>query len=144
MNRILCCLFLFALSIATFAEEEVHYFRGKHVLASYTGCNHEALVDLGTLAIKMNEAAKATGATVINSCSYVFEPQGLALALLLSESHATIHTYPEYDACFIDIFTCGENCVPERFDEMMQEYLQPTHVSSQVINRHEMSEIHHK
>ena len=114
------------------------------MLASYTGCNHEALIDLETLCAKMKEAVYATGATIINSCDYVFEPQGYALILLLSESHASIHTYPEYDACFIDIFTCGENCIPEHFDTMMQEYLKPAHVSSQIIHRHDKTEIKHK
>ena len=141
MFRILSGLFLIlALNLTISAEEEAHFFRGRHVIASYLECDHDALVDIKTLSEKMNEAARATGATVINSADFVFDPQGYAMVLLLSESHASIHTYPEYNACFIDIFTCGEQCTPERFDEMMQEYLKPKKVSSQVILRHEHTE----
>jgi S-adenosylmethionine decarboxylase proenzyme len=49
-----------------------------------------------------------SGAT-IETCSYkLFEPQGISILYLLSESHFSIHTWPEHGACAIDFYHCGE------------------------------------
>ena len=36
-----------------------------------------------------------------------FEPQGLTGIVLLSESHISIHTWPERGEAAVDVFTCG-------------------------------------
>lgn len=36
-----------------------------------------------------------------------FEPQGVTLLYLLSESHVSIHTWPESNACALDFYHCG-------------------------------------
>ncbi len=56
---------------------------------------------------------------------------------VLSESHASLHTYPEHESCFVDIFTCGDRCNVESFDVVMQRFLQPATHSHRVIRRHE-------
>ena len=45
--------------------------------------------------------------TVVNQAGHQFEPIGYTFAYVLSESHLTIHTYPEYNSCYIDIFCCN-------------------------------------
>ena len=50
------------------------------------------------------------------------------MIILLSESHASIHTYPEHGGCFVDFFTCGTTCKPENFDKYMQNYLKPKNI----------------
>ena len=37
-----------------------------------------------------------------------FEPYGISGVLIISESHLTIHTWPEYNYVGIDIFTCSK------------------------------------
>ena len=59
------------------------------------------------------EAVKATGATIENIAWKDF-PGGLPSysgTILLSESHASIHTFPERNYAAIDIFTCGKTDV---------------------------------
>ena len=36
-----------------------------------------------------------------------FTPQGLTIIYLLSESHLSIHTWPETKSCAIDFYHCG-------------------------------------
>jgi len=112
-----------------------YQFLGRHLVVSYHGCDHKALTDVKKLSEKMREASKACGAQVLNSMDYYFPGDGLTMVCLLSESHASIHTYPEYDACFVDLFTCGTNCSAEKFDAVMQEYLKPKDVDLKIINR---------
>lgn len=47
------------------------------------------------------------GANILQIADYKFEEQGLTMIVLLSESHLSIHTYPECNYCAIDCFTCG-------------------------------------
>jgi S-adenosylmethionine/arginine decarboxylase-like enzyme len=54
---------------------------------------------------------------------------GLAL---LCESHASIHTYPEHNACFVDLFTCGENCDWEKFESVMVSFLEPLKIEIEI------------
>ena len=56
-------------------------------------------------------ACNATGATIIHSYDYQFSPQGCSGVILLAESHASWHTFPELGYASVDIFTCG-NCDP--------------------------------
>jgi S-adenosylmethionine decarboxylase len=118
------------------ASEPEHQFKGNHFLASYCDCDHEALVDLKALEKAMLVAAEKSGATIVKSASQEFLPEnGFTMVILLSESHASIHTYPEFNACFVDLFTCGEKCSSEYFDQALQSYLKPKSVNARSLIR---------
>lgn len=44
---------------------------------------------------------------VVGKCEHQFSPVGATMLFLLSESHLTIHTYPEKKACSINLYTCN-------------------------------------
>ena len=56
----------------------------------------------------LENAAIASGATVCESIFKEFDPQGVTVLCLLSESHISIHTWPEKGEAAVDIFTCGD------------------------------------
>ncbi len=124
----------------TSAAESDHLFCGKHFLASYQDCDLDALGDVEGVVRALDDAVRASGATILDSCSYVFKPNGLTRVYLLSESHASIHTYPEHGSCFVDLFTCGDNCSSDRFDQILRAYLQPGTVNSRLLLRHTETE----
>jgi len=131
--RIFFCFFVFC--GALFAED--YAFLGKHFIASYSGCDQEALCDVDGLRDAMVRAAGKSGAHVLDKCDYVFPGNGMTMVILLSESHASIHTYPEHGACFVDLFTCGDRCSHERFDAVLREYLKPSEVNQKALVRHQ-------
>jgi S-adenosylmethionine decarboxylase len=45
---------------------------------------------------------------VVATTGHQFEPSGYTFAYVLSESHFAIHTYPEYNSCYVDIFCCSD------------------------------------
>jgi S-adenosylmethionine decarboxylase len=110
-------------------------FSGKHFIATYINCNHEALINLKALANALEEAIKASKASILQFAQHIFPENGLTVVVLLSESHASIHTYPEYDSCFIDLFTCGDKCDHTAFDKHLQAYLKPVDVKSGLFCR---------
>jgi S-adenosylmethionine decarboxylase len=130
-----CCVFLGLVNFNFLVADETYAFKGVHFLASYSECDHAALTDIDALREAMMKAVEESGATILKSEDYVFPPDGFTMVVLLSESHASIHTYPEYDACFIDLFTCGEKCSAQRFDQALRKYLQPRHVSEKTLLR---------
>jgi S-adenosylmethionine decarboxylase len=112
-----------------------YQFFGRHLIASYVDCDPISLKDVYSLTHAMERAARACGATVLKSFYHVFPEGGVTSVLLLSESHASVHTYPEYNACFVDVFTCGEGCDITEFDAVLQQHLKPAKAYSQILVR---------
>ncbi|MMZ61379.1 S-adenosylmethionine decarboxylase proenzyme precursor [compost metagenome] len=73
----------------------------------------------------MVEAAEACGATVLSVQAQQFEPQGATVLVMLSESHISIHTYPERGFAALDCYTCGETVDPQIAIDYMVSVLQP-------------------
>lgn len=117
------------------ANEPLHDFVGHHFVASYLGCDLEALTDLDSLEKTLEEAVIASGAKILSSTKHIFPPDGLTMVILLSESHASIHTYPEFGACFIDLFTCGHTCDSKPFAEKLEMYLKPKIINKRLLLR---------
>lgn len=116
---------------------ECHEFIGRHLIASYNNCDPAALRDSVRLIAAMQRAVEASGATLLKTAEHTFpDGAGITAVMLLSESHAAIHTYPEYDACFVDLFTCGNTCNPWKFDAVMRAYLRPAEASARTLQRH--------
>lgn len=101
----------------------VGQFAGRHVLAEFDGIDPSLLDDLGFLRDTLEGALRAAGATICDVVSKRFEPQGVTVLALLSESHASIHTYPEIGSMFVDIFTCGETADPELAAQLLRDRL---------------------
>ncbi len=52
-------------------------------------------------------ALESAGATVVQAMSHAFPGAGLTCVLILAESHAVLHTWPETGTVNIDIFSCS-------------------------------------
>lgn len=68
-----------------------------------------ALSDLTPEAITATfiDALRDAGATIVETLSHTFPGAGLTCALVLAESHAVLHTWPETGTINIDIFSCS-------------------------------------
>jgi S-adenosylmethionine decarboxylase len=94
-------------------------FFGKHTLGELYNVAPKKLNDLSFLTELLCAAATKAGATVCGTVSKQFDPQGVTVLVLLEESHASFHTYPELGALFLDIFTCGTQCDPDKAFEFI-------------------------
>lgn len=45
---------------------------------------------------------------ILGDLDYIFNPQGCTLLFLLSESHMSIHTFPEKNYLAFDLYTCRQ------------------------------------
>ena len=99
--------------LSEFGNDEKLIHQGKHLLLELYRCDYEKLNDESFLRCTLNKAAKLANATVLNLISNKFEPQGVTAIALLAESHISIHSWPESNYSAVDIFTCGQNMLPE-------------------------------
>ena len=81
---------------------------GKHYLLQLYGVDYDKLDNESYLCSLIELAAETSGATVIQTISKKFEPHGVTAVCLLSESHISIHSWPEKGEAAVDIFTCGD------------------------------------
>ncbi|HBX22921.1 MAG TPA: S-adenosylmethionine decarboxylase proenzyme [Desulfotomaculum sp.] len=81
---------------------------GIQLLAEIWECNEDKLNDMKCLEEMMTRAANKAGAEIRKVVFHRFEPQGISGVVVISESHLTIHTWPELAYAAVDIFTCGE------------------------------------
>lgn len=113
----------------------VGVFSGKHVLAELDGIDARLLDDDEFLRSTLADTLTDAGATVCEVISHRFEPQGVTVLAILAESHASVHTYPEIGAMFVDVFTCGERADPEHAVRLLAKALGTEPVSMSTITR---------
>lgn len=73
--------------------------------------------------------------TVVAQTGHQFSPKGYTYAFVLAESHFTIHTYPEHNACYMDLFCCSPSFHPAEAIRAIQELFQTDHIDYQVLTR---------
>ena len=100
-------------NLDSFSNDQEQSHQSKHLLLELYRCDYEKLNDESFLRCTLNRAAKLAKATVLNLISNKFEPQGVTAIALLAESHISIHSWPESNYSAVDIFTCGQNMLPE-------------------------------
>ncbi|CAJ1313913.1 adenosylmethionine decarboxylase [Paenibacillus sp. PK4536] len=98
---------------------------GRHVAVDTWGVDFDMLNNAEVLQAHMVDAAEACGATVMSVQAKQFEPQGATVLVLLSESHLSIHTYPERGFAAIDCYTCGETVDPQLAIDYLVSVLKP-------------------
>ena len=82
---------------------------GNHLLIELYDCSRDVINDVGKVEEIMPEAVRISGATIVQSIFHKFNPHGVSGVVVIAESHFSIHTWPEYGYCAVDIFTCGES-----------------------------------
>jgi len=121
--------------LKSFSNDQKLSHQSKHLLLELYKCDYEKLNDESFLRCTLNRAAKLAKATVLNLISNKFEPQGVTAIALLSESHISIHTWPESHYSAVDIFTCGQNMLPELASQYLIDVLQAQEHSLRVMER---------
>jgi len=80
---------------------------GFHYLIELHGCSRTKLLDAPFLEDLFQKAVKESGATEVGRVFHNFSPEGVSGVILISESHFSIHTWPEHGYAAVDLFTCS-------------------------------------
>src|SRR3954469_17127351 len=99
------------------------------------GCTDLANRPADEIVSTFGAALRRAGATVVQELSHSFPETGLTCVLILSESHAVLHTWPETGTVNIDIFSCSTRLKSlDAIDELRQSF-GAQHVTVQEIPR---------
>ena len=108
---------------------------GRHILVEYYNCNEDTLRNHEEIEKLMNKAAEISGATIVTSTFHHFNPWGVSGAVIISESHLTIHTWPEFGYAAVDLFTCGDKVNPWIGFDFLEKSLQAEKSESYELSR---------
>lgn len=108
---------------------------GRHILAEIYGCNEEVLDSAEKIKKAMVNSAIKAGAQIREVAFHKFCPQGVSGVVIISESHITIHTWPEFGYAAVDVFTCGHKINPWDACNYLTEFLQAKNMIATEVKR---------
>ncbi len=110
-------------------------YLGTHLLVELYNCNSNLINDVLKIEELLLESVKISGANALNSTFHKFSPHGVSGVVVISESHFSIHTWPEYGYCALDIFTCGTEIKSHLALEYLKKELEAGTISVTEVKR---------
>ncbi|MBU5265606.1 adenosylmethionine decarboxylase [Virgibacillus proomii] len=108
---------------------------GRHVIAELWQCNVNKLNNIDILEQVFVEAALKSGAEIREVTFHKFAPIGISGVVIISESHLTVHSFPEHGYASIDVYTCGSMIDPHIAVQYIITALEANHVEKLEIPR---------
>jgi len=101
---------------------------GNEISCVFHGVDSKLLEDHPRLEGILRDALAADKFNIEGELDKEFNPQGYSIIALLSESHAAIHTYPEFNSLHFDIYTCRAPGDGKKTFEYLKEKLNPSDI----------------
>lgn len=88
-------------------------FCGTHLLVEFCACRNTELLDnVQQIEEVLRKGLEVANFTLVQLFSHKFHPIGVTSVAIVSESHVSIHTYPETGHASIDIYHCSDGSLP--------------------------------
>ena len=81
---------------------------GQHTLLEYYDCDVDRLKRTREVKAVTCAAVRHGGGTIVKTVFHNFSPWGVSGVVVITESHVTIHTWPEHAYAAVDIFSCSD------------------------------------
>ena len=94
--------------------KKIHEPIGHHYIVEASGCDPKIISSVEKVQQILVKAAEVAGAQVWSVSFSKFPPQGVSGVVVISESHISTHTWPEYGYGAMDFYTCGSHVDPEK------------------------------
>ena len=86
---------------------------GEHYIVEASGCDPEIIGNVEKMQEILVNAAHKANVKIWAVSFHRFPPQGVSGVIVISESHISVHSWPEFGYVALDIYTCGEHSNPE-------------------------------
>jgi len=83
------------------------YALGLHLLVELYDCDSSLLDDIDLVRDLLIDVTESIQCNILHTFFHKFSPKGVTGVVVISESHLSIHTWPEEGYAAIDIFTCN-------------------------------------
>src|ERR1700747_2311367 len=81
----------------------------QHTLLEFYDCDPALLKRSREVKKALCDSVRHGGRTIVKSVFHNFSPYGVSGVVVITESHVTIHTWPEERYAAVDIFSCSRN-----------------------------------
>lgn len=86
---------------------QLQRYSGTHMICDIKQIkNKELLNNICQLHQLLDNICSKYSYIILNKIEHKFEPQGCTIIYMLSESHISIHTFPEKEYIAFDLYTC--------------------------------------
>ena len=92
----------------------IHRSIGHHYIVEASGCDPKIISSVEKVQHILVKAAEVAGTKVWSISVNRFPPKGVSGVIVISESHISTHTWPEYGYGALDFYTCGDDTDPEK------------------------------
>lgn len=108
---------------------------GKHLILDLHGVESSLLTDEDFIRESLIESVEKSGATILHHYFHHFGVNlGVTGIIALSESHTSIHSWPEWNYAAVDIFLCGI-CDPNIVSNNLITKFKPSHYDVNLMIR---------
>ncbi|KAI9221216.1 S-adenosyl-L-methionine-dependent methyltransferase [Blastocladiella britannica] len=113
-----------------------HLPTGKHHMVDMYGVSMDRIrfMEDPSMLSEISKYITDAGMTVLDVSAHHFECGGITATFLLSESHLSIHTWPEHGFMALDVYTCGAG-KPEDIVDKFKSLLKPKAVRHTYLDR---------
>jgi len=112
---------------------------GKHMIIDLKEIKNQVLIhDLEKIKSLLDDICEKYEFSILNKSEHVFQPEGLSILYLLSESHLSVHTFPERKYIAIDLYTCRDykdNTVYNEIYDSLVKSFQAKKETPKIIDR---------
>ena len=114
-------------------------YSGKHLICDFKNIeNKELLNSIEHLKGMCKTICKTHDFAILQECEHLFTPIGCTFLFLLSESHLSVHTFPEKNYISFDLYTCrdySDNYIYTNIFYYLVDQLKAKDSTMQIIDR---------
>ena len=112
---------------------------GKHMICDLTNIRNKThLESIDSMYELLDTICTKYDFTILQKTHHEFVPQGLTILYMLSESHISIHTFPEHQYLALDIYTCRkyeDDSIYMEIYDILVEWFQCDHKLPRIFSR---------
>ena len=98
-----------------------------HWVLQLHGITPDKINDTDRLQALLEETVRRLNLTQVSSHSHYFGP-GVSTVIILSESHLSVHTWPELGYLHMDIVTCVKQLTKEKLDQVSRDLFETEYI----------------
>lgn len=104
------------------------------LLVDLYGCDSGIIDDLASITEIAHRMIREIHSEIVEECFHEFEPIGITYIAVITTSHFSIHTWPEYEYAAVDVFSCDEK-LPEMVVDKLKEAFKAERVVAHRVER---------
>ncbi len=108
---------------------------GTHVFGNLHGCPSELLEKVDVVSNILRSTVSESKLHSVGETFHQFEPIGVTGVIVLSESHLSVHTWPETGVVAVDVFTCGNEGNADLAFDIISRLFKAEKIDKQIVNR---------